>query len=528
MPGTSTDTNKDNDNMDVDEQSEPVSKKTVEEIKKEKEEQKALKAKDPNIITISSIADNIGLLEKGVVTKETRYVLRVIRTLSATKPRLTSSILKFLLEKVYSYVDDNGVEIDCPLLQYLSNVPSDPSSAIDVEFIAENIKGLELTNTPEVIVYLHLLVLIYLLRDKQTDAAIRCSDELILLIKFIQSSSQNVRRATMDCLIAKGYSYYALSYELIGRSKEIRTELVHGHRTATLRNNTEGQATLINLLLRNYINHKLFNSAVFFLKNSKFPENCSNNELARFHYYMGKLCAIELKYQEANEHLEEALRKAPYNGALGFHQEVTKWLVVTQLLMGRIPSRSTFRKKHIRRSLYPYFQITKAVKLGDIVAFNNSVDKYVDKFKQVQIFNLIMRCRHNVIKAGLRNICQSYNRISLKDVCKKLYLDSSESAEFIVAKAVRDGVVQAEIDHINGYVIPSNNQNVYLTSDPQNEYHSRIMFCMRIHNASVKALRFPTEVHKTELELESPEERRQREFDILLDDDDEDLNMDDI
>ncbi len=41
MPGTSTDkNNKDNDNMDVDEQSESISKKTVEEIKKEKEDQK--------------------------------------------------------------------------------------------------------------------------------------------------------------------------------------------------------------------------------------------------------------------------------------------------------------------------------------------------------------------------------------------------------------------------------------------------------------------------------------------------------
>ena len=48
-----------------------------------------------------------------------------------------------------------------------------------------------------------------------------------------------------------------------------------------------------------------------------------------------------------------------------------------------------------------------------------------------------MRCRHNVIKAGIRNVCQSYSRISLQDVCQKLHLDSPESAEFIIAKAVR-------------------------------------------------------------------------------------------
>ena len=53
------------------------------------------------------------------------------------------------------------------------------------------------------------------------------------------------------------------------------------------------------------------------------------------------------------------------------------------------------------------------------------------------------------------------------------------------------------------------------------------MFCMRIHNDSVKALRFPTDDHKNS--METPEERRQREQEekelvelINSDDDDED------
>jgi 26S proteasome regulatory subunit N3 len=42
--------------------------------------------------------------------------------------------------------------------------------------------------------------------------------------------------------------------------------------------------------------------------------------------------------------------------------------------------------------------------------------------------------RHNVIKAGLRLISLSYQRISLADVAAKLQLDSAEDAQYIVAK----------------------------------------------------------------------------------------------
>jgi 26S proteasome regulatory subunit N3 len=63
---------------------------------------------------------------------------------------------------------------------------------------------------------------------------------------------------------------------------------------------------------------------------------------------------------------------------------------------------------------------------------------------------LILRLRHNVIKAGVRGISLAYSKISLKDICIKLQLDSEEDAEFIVAKAIRDGVIDATIDHEKG------------------------------------------------------------------------------
>jgi len=54
-----------------------------------------------------------------------------------------------------------------------------------------------------------------------------------------------------------------------------------------------------------------------------------------------------------------------------------------------------------------------------------------------------------VIKFGLKKINIAYSRISLSDIQKKLNLESVEETEQIVAKAIRDGVIEAKIDHDN-------------------------------------------------------------------------------
>jgi 26S proteasome regulatory subunit N3 len=52
--------------------------------------------------------------------------------------------------------------------------------------------------------------------------------------------------------------------------------------------------------------------------------------------------------------------------------------------------------------------------------------------------------RQNVIKTGVRRLSLSYSRISLCDICVKLHLDF---AEYIVGKAIRDGVIEGRIVH---------------------------------------------------------------------------------
>ena len=49
-------------------------------------------------------------------------------------------------------------------------------------------------------------------------------------------------------------------------------------------------------------------------------------------------------------------------------------------------------------------------------------------------------------------ISLSYSRISLADIAEKLSLESTQDAEYIVAKAIRDGAIEAVINHREGYV----------------------------------------------------------------------------
>jgi 26S proteasome regulatory subunit N3 len=71
------------------------------------------------------------------------------------------------------------------------------------------------------------------------------------------------------------------------------------------------------------------------------------------------------------------------------------------------------------------------------------------------------RLAHQVVKAGLRKLHVSYSRLSLQDVADRLGLPLATSVEFVVAKAVRDGVLDATIHHEEGYVQSHDLVDVY-------------------------------------------------------------------
>ena len=61
-------------------------------------------------------------------------------------------------------------------------------------------------------------------------------------------------------------------------------------------------------------------------------------------------------------------------------------------------------------------------------------------------------------------------------------LPSVKDTEYIVAKAVRDGGIDAEIDHEHGWITSRATPNTYSTNEPQLAFHRRVAFCMDLHN----------------------------------------------
>merc|ERR1712080_179303 len=142
------------------------------------------------------------------------------------------------------------------------------------------------------------------------------------------------------------------------------------------------------------------------------PEQASNNEWARYYYYLGRIKALQLDYSEAHKHLLQSARKAPQNSAAGFKQHVAKLSVTVDLLLGNIPERQTFVAPEVKHSLAPYLQLTQAVKTGDVGRFDEVVKKFASQFQADFTYSLIVRLHHNVVKTAVRTISLAYSRIT--------------------------------------------------------------------------------------------------------------------
>lgn len=328
-------------------------------------------------------------------------------------------------------------------------------------------------------------------------------------------------RRTLDPIGAKAYFYYSLFHENLDPkppSKQsevisIRPKLLSALRSAVLRKDSDTQAAVTVLLLRNYISTADITQADLLVAQTQFPENATNNQVCRYLYYLGRIRAIQLAYTDAHAHLESASRKSPTAGAaLGFYQQATKLLIVVELLMGDIPERSLFRQPALENALQPYFKLVQAVRVGDLQAFLKCVNVNETQFRADGTYTLILRLRQNVIKTGVRMLSLSYSRISLRDICTRLHITSEESAEYITAKAIRDGVIEASLDHQNGHLVTTPSKDAYSTTEPSEAFHARISALLGMRDECVRAMRYPMNKHRQEIAEAAKAREREREL----------------
>ncbi|OQD69769.1 hypothetical protein PENPOL_c002G03692 [Penicillium polonicum] len=466
---------------------------------------------DPTTKAIQDIKSNFTLLERAVAHFDPRFTLRVLRSISSMRKHLTPEVLAEVIVETYSASSSTASFLLEALGQTNAFENAPASSQMEVD---SDKKPIPKETLAEVDAYLSILVQIYLFDQREIQKGVQFSTDLIERLRALN-------RRTLDSLAARVYFYYSLFFEQVAplppspaaAVTTIRQPLLAALRTAVLRKDVDTQATVMTLLLRNYLSTSHISQADLLISHNPFPVAASNNQIARYMFYLGRIRAIQLQYTEAHSHLIGATRKSPASQvARGFYQASHKLLVVVELLMGDIPDRAVFRQPALERAMHPYLLLSQAVSVADLDAFLNIVNTHSETFRKDGTYTLILRLRQNVIKTGIRMMSLSYSRISLRDICLRLGLDSEESAEYIVAKAIRDGVIEATLDHEHGFMKSKEVGDIYATREPGEAFHERIRACLALHDESVKAMRFPMNQHR--LELKSAQEAREREREL--------------
>lgn len=159
--------------------------------------------------------------------------------------------------------------------------------------------------------------------------------------------------------------------------------------------------------------------------------------------------------------LNQAIRKSP-DIAKGFKIQCQKAAIVVELLLGEIPNREIFSDVVIFTNVYPYYKLIQVVLEGELSNFSRIVEHYKATYLKDGLYTMILRLNQIVLRIGLRKISLAYSKISLADVSRKLNIPHSD-VEFVVAKALRDGIIKGEIDHEAQNLKVEGDQNIYVT-----------------------------------------------------------------
>ncbi|KAF4554623.1 26S proteasome regulatory subunit rpn3-like protein [Elsinoe fawcettii] len=466
-----------------------------------------------------AITSNFNLLDQAVSQFDGRFTLRVLRSISSTRksPHFVEA-LSAAINQFASFSDDAGIKF----LQ--SALGSSKKSTTNGD---STLKAPSNPPSSEVFAYLAILVQVHLYDAQKYAEGAEFSS---ILVDRIREDN----RRTLDPLAAKAYFYYHIFYEQLNPKPpsrqspviQTRSKLLAALRSSVLRKDADTQAAVTVLLLRNYLSTADITQADLLVGQTQFPTTASNNQVCRFLYYLGRIRAIQLSYTEAHEHLISATRKSPtHKTAAGFYQTATKLLIVVELLMGDIPDRALFRQPSLENAIHPYLKLVQTVRVGDLQGFTKVVEDNTPQFRKDGTYTLILRLRQNVIKTGVRMLSLSYARISLRDICLRLGVESEESAEYMVAKAIRDGVIEATLDHEHGFMESKQAGDIYATREPAEAFHDRIKACLSIHDECVMAMRYPMNKHRQE--LKNAQEARERERELAKEIQDGDMDEDD-
>jgi len=322
---------------------------------------------------------------------------------------------------------------------------------------------------PATVIFLKTFIFTFFMVNKRYQDAEPLAEELIKMV-------ESYNKWNLDHLWGYIFYNYARVGEKLGKLNEIRPKLFSLYKLSSNSKNESSQAILLNLILRNFIETNNYSSAKDFMQNTLFPEAKQNNEFIKYLYYTAKIKATQTEYHDAFTRVTQALRKAPEKGVLGFKLSAQKLAIVCEMLIGDIPSRLIFSHSNLKAYLFPYYELVHSLVKGDILSFETIKNKHEKVYMKDGLMVLINRLYSNVIRSGLKKINLSYSQISFDDIREKLNLGDMDVG-LIVAKALKDKIIQGEINSTDRVLIIKENKDIYSTNEPQLNYQKRINYC---------------------------------------------------
>jgi 26S proteasome regulatory subunit N3 len=258
----------------------------------------------PRQLFSKDLGDSILMVVTGVEKRDRRLMTRAVGRLTSLRKRL---LLEQLRESLTTHFSEGHAFLErlqdaIPMDTNMDSAPVIQDAVLPEVKLSEEEKRLRTLaiDLHEVKLFLHLFVALVVSDHGRQEDAVNCVNSLV-----IRLHSQN--RRTADLLSAKIYHYYSLFHERVGRLLDIRNDLLSFHRSACLAHNEPGQATLATCILRNFLSCNLINQADNFRMKISFPENSSNNVLARWLYYLGRIESVQLRYSDAYANLIQVL-----------------------------------------------------------------------------------------------------------------------------------------------------------------------------------------------------------------------------
>ena len=115
------------------------------------------KTVDPDQVTLEELKEQARQIEKSVSSKEPRFVLRVLRSLASTRKKLNSKVMRKIINGFYTYSQSQRDS----LLSFIDEPMETDGGVQNTSAKPKTTKSLPLL--PELDVYFHLLVVLYLI-----------------------------------------------------------------------------------------------------------------------------------------------------------------------------------------------------------------------------------------------------------------------------------------------------------------------------------------------------------------------------